>query len=121
MLPLIPLDPAAVGTVPNRLDRLPDELQLEIVRLSALSDDGVYDPFQLRRSLDELCERRPRLCDDSDGLRFCNSCKRCVNRDANSAPQMAVQLKRLLIGLGPLHRVSSEDAELQRMTIDTEG
>ena len=28
MLPLIPLDPAAVGTVPNRLDRLPDELQL---------------------------------------------------------------------------------------------
>eukprot|EP00966_Prymnesium_polylepis_P287922 6649996-Prymnesium_polylepis.1 len=67
MLPLIPLDPAAVGTVPSRLDRLSDELQLEIVRLSALSD-GAYDPFQLRRSLDELCERRPRLCDDSDGL-----------------------------------------------------
>eukprot|EP00966_Prymnesium_polylepis_P220027 5089905-Prymnesium_polylepis.1 len=68
MLPLIPLDPAAVGTMPSRLDRLPDELQLEIVRLSALSDDGAYNPFQLRRSLDELCERRPRLCDDSDGL-----------------------------------------------------
>ena len=65
------------------------------------------------RALSRPCEIR--------GLRFCNGCKRCVNRDANSAPQMAVQLKRLLIGLGPLHRVSSEDAELQRMTIDIEG
>ena len=28
---------------------------------------------------------------------------------------------RTVVGLGPLHRVSSEDAKLQRMTIDIEG
>lgn len=54
------------------------------------------------------------------GLRFCEGCCRCLNRDANSAPQMAVQLKRLVLGLSPLHRVSDEDRRLQKMRLATE-
>ena len=50
------------------------------------------------------------------GLRFCHGCGRCLNRDANSAPQMAVQLKRLLVGAGPWHRVSKGDQEMQEMS-----
>ena len=65
------------------------------------------------RALSRPCEIR--------GLRFCSGCKRCLNRDANSAPQMAVQLKRLVLGAGPLHKVSKEDAELQEMSNAIEG
>ena len=65
------------------------------------------------RALSRPCEIR--------GLRFCSGCKRCLNRDANSAPQMAVQLKRLVLGAGPLHKVSKEDADLQEMSNTIEG
>ena len=64
------------------------------------------------RALSRPCEIR--------GLRFCSGCKRCLNRDANSAPQMGVQLKRLVLGLHPLHRVPPEDEELQRMSLEIE-
>ena len=43
------------------------------------------------------------------GLRLCKRCGRCLNRDRNAAQQMAVQLKRLLLGLGMLHRFPPED------------
>ena len=66
------------------------------------------------RAMGRPCEIR--------GLRFCNGCQRCLNRDANSAPQMAVQLKRLVLGLAPLYRLSDEDGRLQAMraAIDAE-
>jgi hypothetical protein len=54
------------------------------------------------------------------GLRFCTGCKRCLNRDANSAPQMAVQLKRLLLGAGTLHRLSAAETELVQLQIETD-
>ena len=47
------------------------------------------------------------------GLRFCSGCFRCLNRDGNSAPLMAVQLKRLLLGAGPLFKPSRLDAKIQ--------
>ena len=50
------------------------------------------------------------------GLRFCSGCQRCLNRDANSAPQMGVQLKRLMINAGPLHRLSKEDEHMQKIS-----
>jgi hypothetical protein len=55
------------------------------------------------------------------GLRFCQSCGRCLNRDANSAPQMAVQLKRLLLGLGPLYKrnKTEEKIEAREMELGT--
>jgi hypothetical protein len=34
---------------------------------------------------------------------------------------MAVQLKRLVLGAGPLHNVSNEDVELQEMSNAIEG
>ena len=47
------------------------------------------------------------------GLRFCSGCFRCLNRDGNSAPLMAVQLKRLLLGAGPLFKPSRLDTKIQ--------
>lgn len=64
------------------------------------------------RALSRPCEIR--------GLRFCSDCQRCLNRDANSAPQMGVQLKRLLTGAGTLHSVSKEDAHMQTMAVALE-
>ena len=93
-------------------ERIEKRLQERLQRAETAAQRAAARQWH-ERALSRPCEIR--------GLRFCNGCKRCVNRDANSAPQMAVQLKRLLIGLGPLHRVSSEDTELQRMAIDIEG
>jgi hypothetical protein len=59
------------------------------------------------RVLDRPCEIR--------GLRFCAGCSRCLNRDANSAPQMAVQLKRLLLGLGPLYTRTRAEERLDAL------
>ena len=89
-------------------ERIEKQLEERLQRAeSETEEDKAY------RASSRPCEIR--------GLRFCNGCKRCINRDGNSAPQMAVQLKRLLIGLEPLHRMSSEDARMQRMMIDIEG
>ena len=59
------------------------------------------------RAMGHPCEIR--------GLRFCNRCKRCLNRDANSAPQMAVQLKRLMLGMGPLYKRDKKEEELDKL------
>jgi hypothetical protein len=59
------------------------------------------------RAMGRPCEIR--------GLRFCNGCTRCLNRDANSAPQMAVQLKRLLLGMGPLYKRSKQEEEVDKL------
>lgn len=79
----------------ERLERCETEAQRDSARQA-------YD-----RGMSRPCEIR--------GLRFCQGCSRCLNRDANSAPQMAVQLKRLLVGAGPLHRMSKADQAMQEM------
>ena len=47
------------------------------------------------------------------GLCFCTRCKRCLNRDANSAPQMAAQVKRLVLGIGPLYTLTLEELRVE--------
>lgn len=59
------------------------------------------------RALSRPCEIR--------GLRFCSGCQRCLNRDANSAPQMAVQLKRLLLGAGPLYKQNKTERQVEAL------
>ena len=62
---------------------------------------------QYARAMAKPCEIR--------GLRFCTNCKRCLNRDANSAPQMAVQLKRLMLGMSPLYKRDKKEEELDKL------
>jgi hypothetical protein len=59
------------------------------------------------RAMSRPCEIR--------GLRFCSGCKRCLNRDANSAPQMAVQLKRMLLGIGPLYKQDKKEVQTEKL------
>lgn len=58
----------------------------EVARARQAHDRAIARPFEIR------------------GLRLCSRCGRCLNRDANAARQIAVQLKRLLVGAGTLHR-----------------
>jgi hypothetical protein len=62
---------------------------------------------QYNRAMAKPCEIR--------GLRFCTNCKRCLNRDANSAPQMAVQLKRLMLGMSPLYKRGKKEEEMDKL------
>ena len=73
-----------------------------------------------RKAADDWFDRALKRPCEIRGLGLCSGCKRCLNRDGNAAPQMAIQLKRLLLGAGLLHRVSPEDAALQRMSNDIE-
>ena len=63
------------------------------------------------------CERAIARPFEIRGIRLCKGCSRCLNRDANSAPQMAVQLKRLLVGAGALHKKSAAEKRLERTEI----
>jgi hypothetical protein len=45
----------------------------------------------------------------------CSGCKRCLNRDANSAPQMAVQRKRLMLEIGPLYKLTKKEQTIETL------
>lgn len=46
------------------------------------------------------------------GLRFCTGCKRCMSRDRNASFNIGLQFKRLVCGMGPIRKFTSEERAL---------
>jgi len=96
----------------QRDERLDERLQKQLANADLTPQQKAKAVKSYHRSMAFPCEIR--------GLRFCQQCHRCLNRDANAAPQMAVQLKRLVLGLGVLYPRTKQEAAMDAMD-DTVG
>jgi hypothetical protein len=102
-------------TLAERDRRSQSDERLELQRDKRLV---LADTAEKRRKVREHFDRAMSRPCEIRGLRFCSGCKRCLNRDANSAPQMAVQLKRLLLGVGPLYKQSKVEQSIERRELE---
>ena len=88
-------------------------------RLAQLAQQGGDEALEAKAR--EFYTRTITRVPEVRGLRLCPMCKRCLNRDKNAANNIGLQFKRLLLGLGPIKALDSDEKLLHKANVALEG